>query len=88
MVSGNVVVKNPSGLHMRPASLMTQIATKCKSNIIITDGLKKVNPKSILSLMSAGIKCGAEVKVVCEGDSEDNDLKTIIEAIESGLGEL
>jgi len=88
MVSGNVVVKNPSGLHMRPASLMTQIATKCKSNITITDGQKNVNPKSILSLMSAGIKCGAEVKVVCEGECEENDLKTIIEAIESGLGEL
>lgn len=88
MVSENVVVKNPSGLHMRPASLMTQIATRCKSNITITDGQKNVNPKSILSLMSAGIKCGAEVKVVCEGEGEESDLRTIIEAIESGLGEL
>lgn len=88
MVRQNVVVKNPSGLHLRPASLMTQIASKCKSKITITDGKKLVNPKSILSLMSAGIQRGTDVEVICEGDSEQEDLQTIIAAIESGLGEL
>lgn len=88
MVSKNVLVINPSGLHMRPASMMVQIASKCKSNITISEGKTKVNPKSILSLMSAAIKCGAEVQVICEGENENDDLKTIIEAIESGLGEV
>lgn len=88
MVSQNVIVRNPSGLHLRPASIMTKIASKCKSNILITDGEREVNPKSILSLMSAGIQCGVEVNVVCEGEGEEEDLKTIVEAIESGLGEL
>lgn len=87
MVSQNVVVKNPSGLHMRPASIMAQIAGKCKSNITIIAGKKKVVPKSILSLMEAAIQCGTEVTVVCEGESEQEDLKIIIDAIESGLGE-
>ncbi len=87
MVSQSVVVRNPSGLHMRPASVMVQIAGQCKSDITITCGDKKVNPKSILSLMSAAIPCGAEVTVFCDGENEKEDLKTIIEAIESGLGE-
>ncbi|WP_331000405.1 HPr family phosphocarrier protein [Proteiniclasticum sediminis] len=62
--------------------------SKCKSKITITDGKKLVNPKSILSLMSAGIQRGTDVEVICEGDSEEEDLRTIIAAIESGLGEL
>ncbi|MDF2611999.1 MAG: HPr family phosphocarrier protein, partial [Lachnospiraceae bacterium] len=87
MVSQNIVVINPSGLHMRPASVMVQIAGKCKSDITIIAGSITVNPKSILSLMAAAIKCGTEVTVSCDGENEKEDLKTIIEAIASGLGE-
>ncbi len=88
MVSQNIIVKNPSGLHMRPASILSQIAAKCKSDIVLTAGDKKVEPKSILSLMAAAIQKGTEVTVTCEGETEVEDLKTIIEAIDSGLGEL
>jgi len=88
MVSQNIVVKNPSGLHMRPASILSQIAGKCESNIVIIAGEKIVAPKSILSLMAASIQCGTEVIVTCEGKTEKEDLITIIDAIGSGLGEL
>ena len=35
MVSQKVIIKNPSGLHARPASILVQEAGKCKSNIIL-----------------------------------------------------
>lgn len=88
MVQQKVVVKNPSGLHMRPANILAQIAGKCTSDISITDGVKTVNPKSLLLLMSAAITCGSEVTITCTGPDEEADLKTIVDAIESGLGEL
>jgi len=88
MVSQNIVVKNPSGLHMRPASILAQIAGKCDSDIVIIAGDRNVAPKSILSLMSASIQCGTEITVTCEGKTEKEDLITIIDAIASGLGEL
>lgn len=88
MVSQSIVVKNPSGLHMRPASILSQIAGKCKSDIVITAGDNKVEPKSILSLMSAAIQCGTTVMVSCVGETEKEDLETMIQAIDSGLGEL
>jgi phosphocarrier protein HPr len=87
MVQQKVTVKNPSGFHMRPANILSQLCMKCTSNITITAGNKTVNPKSLLLLMSAAIMCGMEVTVTCEGPDEDKDLKTIIDAIESGLGE-
>ncbi len=87
MIKQNVVVKNPSGLHMRPAGVLVKIASQCKSDITIMEGDTSVNPKSILSLMAAAIKRGTEVTVICDGEEEEKDLKIIIEAIESGLGE-
>lgn len=87
MVSQKVVVKNESGLHARPASVLAKTASKCRSNVTIHVGEKTVQPKSVLNIMAAGIKCGTEIEVRCDGESEAEDLKTIVELIESGLGE-
>lgn len=87
MVSQNIVVKNKSGLHLRPAGLLSQIAQKCQSEITLVKGEKRVNPKSVLYLMAAGIMCGDEITVECEGSTEVEDLQTILDAINSGLGE-
>lgn len=87
MVSKKVVVKNKSGLHARPASELAKVAMKCNSDVVIKVGERKVNPKSILNLMSAAIKCGTEITVECIGDKENEDLSAIILSIEGGLGE-
>lgn len=87
MVSQKVVVKNESGLHARPAGILAQAAMKCKSDVLILVGDKKVQVKSILNLMAAAIKCGTEIEIQCDGENEEEDLKTLVELIESGLGE-
>lgn len=87
MVSQKVVIKNPSGLHARPASILVQAAGKCRSDIILVYGEKRIQAKSILNLMAAAIKSGSEVVIECTGESEEEDLKTLVELIESGLGE-
>ncbi len=87
MVSQKITVINKSGLHLRPAGELTKIASGCKSNITLIKDGKSVNPKSVLLLMSAGIKCGEEITVQCEGETEEHDLQVILDAINSGLGE-
>ncbi len=87
MVSAKVIVKNPSGLHARPASILAQAAGKCKSETVLLYGEKRIQLKSILNIMSAAIKSGSEVEIQCSGDSEEKDIKTLVELIESGLGE-
>ncbi len=37
--------------------------------------------------MSAGIKSGAQITLVCDGEDEDAAMAALTEAIESGLGE-
>ena len=87
MVSQKITVMNASGLHARPASELAKLCTKCNSDITIVIGEKRINPKSILILMSAAIRCGTEIVVECNGETEQEDLQTILSAIESGLGE-
>lgn len=58
MVSQKITIKNPSGLHARPASILAQAAGKCSSNVIIVYGEKRIQVKSILNIMAAAIKCG------------------------------
>lgn len=87
MVSRKLTVVNASGLHARPASILAQAASKCKSNVIIQVDEKRVQVKSILNIMAAAIKCGTEIELICDGETENEDLETLAQLIESGLGE-
>ncbi len=87
MVSKRTVVVNRSGLHLRPAADLSKLASSMSSEITIVAGEKRVNPKSVLILMSAAITKGTEIEIICEGENEAEDLERLVEAIESGLGE-
>ena len=87
MVSGEVTVVNESGLHLRPAGVLTQTSIKYKSNIYLYNGDRKIVAKSVLNVMAAGVKQGAHLRVECEGPDEEEALEAIIKAISSGLGE-
>ena len=81
MVSQKVVIKNPTGLHLRPAGIL------CKSLITFKFRENTANAKSVLSVLGACVKCGDEIEFVCEGEDEAEALKTLVEAVENGLGE-
>ena len=87
MVSKEVTVVNPTGLHLRPAGYLSQTALRFKSDITIEYKEKIIVAKSVLNVMAAGIKCGTKVKVICDGLDEDEALRAVCEAIKSGLGE-
>lgn len=87
MVTQRLVVINKSGLHARPAGVLAKEAGKCKSDVTIQCGEKIVQCKSILNIMAAGMKCGTEIELRCDGENEENDLKKIAALIERGLGE-
>lgn len=87
MVSNTIQVKNPSGLHLRPAGVLAKAAGKCGSKVTIIYNEKTIDCKSVLNIMAAGIKTGSEIVLQCDGDSEADDLKTLTDLIEGGLGE-
>ncbi len=87
MISKTFLIKNKSGLHVRPAGVLVKLVQPFGCNIMIKYKDKEYNAKSVLGIMSACIKAGEEVEFVCNGDREEEAIKAIEEAIESGLGE-
>lgn len=87
MVRQKVVIKNPTGLHLRPAGILCKEAMKFQALITFNFRDNTANAKSVLSVLGACVKCGDEIEFVCEGEDEEEALKALVGAVESGLGE-
>ena len=87
MVSKKVTVKNPTGLHLRPAGILCNEAMKYQSQITFVYDGGMANAKSVLSVLGACVKSGTEITLICDGPDEAEALQGMIAAVESGLGE-
>ena len=87
MLSKEIVVTNKLGVHARPAGMIVDITGKSKSDVSLEYEGNKVNAKSLMNLIAACIKFGAEIEVQCSGDDEEAALAKAKELITSGLGE-
>ena len=70
MIQIEYKIENASGLHARPASVLVKEASAHQADIMLVKNDKKVNCKSIMGILSAGIKQGDEVKFEIEGEDE------------------
>ena len=74
MVSAKVVIKNPTGLHLRPAGILCKEAMNFKSSVNFRFK-NTANAKSVLSVLGAlRKKSGDEIEFVCEGVDEKEAL--------------
>lgn len=87
MVSQKVIIKNPTGLHLRPAGILCKEAMQFKSLISFNFKGSTANAKSVLSVLGACVKSGDEIEFVCEGEDETTALQALVSAVENGLGE-
>ena len=87
MVSAVTVIKNPSGLHLRPAGILCKEALNYKSAILFKIRSTTANAKSVLSVLGACVKSGDEIEIICEGTDEEEALKGMTGLVEDGIGE-
>ena len=87
MVKQFVRVKNPTGLHLRPAGLLCREALRYQSSIRFLFGDSVVNAKSVLSVLGDCIKSGDEIELVCDGADEDEAIRGVVGLIEGGVGD-
>jgi phosphotransferase system HPr (HPr) family protein len=83
-------VRNPSGLHARPAAMFVKTAAKFSSKITLENldrGGAPIDAKSIIAVMSSGVSKGHRIKVTAEGTDEDAAIETLEAFIVSGMGE-
>lgn len=72
---------------MRPARTFVQTMAEYQSDVAILFNGKRVNGKSIMQVMTACIKQGAEIELECSGPDEGQMLAAAVALINSGLGD-
>ena len=82
-----VVVQNQVGLHARPATFFIQRANEFKSSIWVEKEERRANAKSLLGVLSLGIKGGTTIKIVADGVDEEIAMAKLEELIVSGFAE-
>jgi phosphotransferase system HPr (HPr) family protein len=87
-----VVIRNPSGLHARPAATFVKAAAGYPCEIRVTnvtrDAARSASAKSILGVMQLGVAQGHELRIQTSGEEEQRALDELVELVASGLGVL
>jgi len=90
MRSVEVIIRNASGLHARPAALFTEAAAQFAATVTVenlTRGKGPVDAKSTLMLLTAGVSKDHRVRLVADGPDEDAAIDALVALVDSGLGE-
>ncbi len=70
MISKKMTVNITSEPEERPVAMLVQIASQFESRIYLETQDKKINAKSIMGMMSLGLKKGENVTVEATGNDE------------------
>ena len=81
------IVRNPNGLHLRPAGLLVQLAAGFQSEIHLTKDNVRVDGRSILDVITLMATQGSEVSVSASGNDAQAAVDAIVEFIESDTTE-
>jgi len=87
MFSKEVVVQNQVGLHARPATFFIQKANEYKASIWIEKDERRVNAKSLLGVLSLGITGGVNIRIIADGNDEEEAVDGLVKMVESGFTE-
>lgn len=73
MVSFDYKIKDPDGLHARPAGLLVKCAQKFSSEITVKNKENQADAKRMFAVMGLNIKKGDSVTFTVNGKSEQQD---------------
>ena len=87
MLERNITIVNRLGLHARAAAKFVNVAKAYTSTIKIGVGERRVDGKSIMSVMLLAASQGTEVVLVADGTDEQQALDAIAALIADRFGE-
>lgn len=77
MIIKQLEVKKIDGVQKHDVQLIAQRAMRYDSDIFFEWGTRKINAKSIMGLLSMGLKRGDKVMVIIKGDDQEDALNEI-----------
>jgi len=77
MIKKDINIGIQTGLDARPTAMLVQIASQYDSAIHVISKESKYNAKSIMGMMTLGLKAGEEITVIADGTDQEAAIETI-----------
>jgi len=87
IVEREVKILNKVGLHIRPASLLVEVARKFKSRIWLEKDGQIADGKSVTSLLLLSAEKGSKVNIKAQGPDAQEAVEALMELIGNKFGE-
>ncbi len=78
MQEKEITVTNPKGIHARPSAMLVQAAMECQSTIVLFNGDKSANIRSVFDIMMLCATHGSVLTVRTEGADEKEAMERIV----------
>ncbi|MGN0297681.1 MAG: HPr family phosphocarrier protein [Lachnospiraceae bacterium] len=85
MKSVTYTIKDPIGIHARPAGLLVKEAKKYESIITMSANGQSADVRKLMLIMQMAVKVGTEVTISAEGPDEETAIQGILEFFEDNL---
>jgi phosphocarrier protein len=87
MTEKTIIVSNRAGVHARPSSMIVQLIKNHKCNIYFEKGNDRINAKSIMGLLTLGATYGTEIKIIADGEDEEDAVNVLANLFNSKFDE-
>jgi phosphocarrier protein len=87
MVEKIVIVSNRAGVHARPSALLVQTTKNFKSDIFFEKGADRINAKSIMGIITLGAAYNTQLKIIADGEDEEDAVEAIVKLFETKFEE-
>lgn len=87
MIVKDITVQNQVGLHARPATFFIQKANEFRSSIWVEKEERRANAKSLLGVLSLGITGGTDIRILADGQDENEAVEALSNLVSSGFAE-
>ena len=87
MLSKEITLVNSVGLHARPATFFIQKANSYRCSVWIENNSRRANAKSLLGVLSLGVRQGDSVTLIANGIDENEAIEGLCSLILSGFAD-
>jgi phosphocarrier protein len=87
MTERKITISNRAGIHARPAAMLVEVSKDFACSIYLEKNNDRINGKSIMGLLTLGAAYGTELKIITEGDGEEQAMEKIVRLFESKFEE-
>jgi phosphocarrier protein len=87
MVTREVTIVNPLGLHARAAARFVRLASQYTATVRVARGARELDGKSILGLLLLGAARGSSIVIRAEGPDAEPAVSALAALVAEGFGE-